>query len=96
MEKNLRDVEERRRLNIPDRRKNTYATLEAKVDEYFDEVEARLSRFFAKALFIFVVIGLTSAIALAGFGILLSEQRDTNNKLKAACTQEVNADVKAK
>lgn len=74
--------EDRRRLNIPDRRKNTYATLEAKVHEYFDEVETRLNRFFTKALFIFATISITSAVALLGFGILLGDQRDTNDKLK--------------
>lgn len=74
--------EERRQLRIPDRRKNTYLALEAKVNEYFDEVEARLNRFFIKALFIFATIGLTSAIALLGFGLLLGDQRDTNDKLE--------------
>jgi hypothetical protein len=81
MEKTVTE-EERRRLEIPDRRKNTYAALEAKVHEYFDAVEARLNRFFAKALFIFATISITSAIALLGFGILLGDQRDTNDKLE--------------
>jgi hypothetical protein len=42
--------DERRRLQIPDRRKNTYAALEAKVHEYFDEVESRLNSNAKKAL----------------------------------------------
>jgi len=74
--------EERRRLQIPDRRRNTYAALEAKVHEYFDEVESRLNRFFTKALFIFATISVSSAVALLGFGILLGDQKDTNDKLK--------------
>jgi hypothetical protein len=74
--------DERRRLQIPDRRKNTYAALEAKVHEYFDEVESRLNRFFTKALFIFATISVTSAVALLGFGILLGDQRDTNDQIK--------------
>lgn len=75
-------MDERRKMNIPDRRKNTYRALENKVDEYFDHIEARLSRFFTKALFIFATISLTSAFALLGFGIVLGNQRDTNDKLK--------------
>lgn len=75
-------MDERRKMNIPDRRKNTYRALENKVDEYFDHIEARLSRFFTKALFIFATISLTSAFALLGFGIVLGNQRDTNDKLE--------------
>ncbi len=75
-------MDNRRRMDIPDRRKNTYESLEIKVHEYFEEVETRLNQFFIKALFIFATISITSAVALLGFGILLGDQRETNDKLK--------------
>lgn len=70
-------MKERRRLDLPDRRKTTYAELETKLDEHVEVIELRLHRFFKKALFIFAVIGLTSAVALFGFGITLSQIKDT-------------------
>lgn len=68
---------ERRKLGLPDRRQHTYADLEERLDEHVISIEARLHRFFTKALAIFAIIGLTSAIALLGFSLTLSEIKET-------------------
>lgn len=64
-------------MELPDRRKNTYRELEKRVDRHLDAMEVRLHRFFMKALAIFAVIGMTSAIALFGFGINLRQIKET-------------------
>lgn len=46
------------------------------------ELEERLSRFFAKALAAFAVLGTTCAVALLGFGIVLQKQSDLTTRLK--------------
>lgn len=48
---------------------------------YF-ELEQRLNRFFIKALAAFAVIGLTSAVALLGFGLVLKSQAKTSEKIQ--------------
>lgn len=70
-------MKERRQLGLPDRRQHTYAELKKRLDEHIEVIEVRLHRFFKKALFIFAVIGITSAISIFGFGITLSQIKDT-------------------
>ena len=49
----------------------------------------RLHRFFRKALFIFSVIGITSAVALFGFGLTLSRIKDTRRDfVRDTCTSQ--------
>lgn len=48
---------------------------------YF-ELEQRLNRFFIKALAAFAVIGLTSAIALLGFGLVLKAQARVSRQIQ--------------
>ena len=73
--------EERRKLHIPDRRKHAYEELEkelnTQLDAHTNEVENRLRRFFAKSLAAFAIIGVTAAISLFGFAIVLKEFSDT-------------------
>ena len=45
-------------------------------------LELRLARFFAKCLAIFVVLGVTNAIALLGFGIVLGKESDLTDKIQ--------------
>lgn len=63
-------MNDQRDPEVPDRRENAF-------EEYTSAVEKRLHRFFMKALAIFAIIGLTSSIALAGFGVVLSQVKDT-------------------
>lgn len=56
----------------PERREG-YAELAAKLDQHVAEIELRFSRWFRAGLAIVAVIGLTSTIALIGFGYALRE-----------------------
>lgn len=65
------------RRTPPDRRKEDYAQLNARIDERFDKLTERLARFITRALIAFAIIGLSSAIALFGFGLVLSQIKET-------------------
>lgn len=65
------------RRTPPDRRKEDYAQLEKKIDERFDKLTERLARFITRALIAFAAIGLSSAIALFGFGLVLGKIKET-------------------
>lgn len=70
-------ITDRRKSVISDRREHAHVSLEQRFNEHSDAVERRLSKFFSKSLFIFAVIGVTSATALFGFGVTLSQLKDT-------------------
>lgn len=77
----MMDLERKRRNpNVPDRRKYTYEELVKRIDDHSAAVDNRLHRFFGKALAVFVIIGLTSAISLFGFSIVLKEFSDTRKE----------------
>lgn len=63
--------EERRRLNLPDRRKNTYDQLEGHLDERLDKIEERVAKWLRRGLYAFAIVGITSTVALGGFGYVL-------------------------
>jgi hypothetical protein len=68
------------RRKLPDRRQDEYHALNTKIDERFEALTNRFARFITKALMAFTVIGLTSAIALLGFGLVLRrEGRNTDD-----------------
>lgn len=48
-----------------------------------EDLELRLARFFTKCLAIFAVLGITNAVALFGFGIVLGKQGDLTNEVSA-------------
>jgi hypothetical protein len=86
-------MSERRKLELPDRRQHTYESLEKKIELYHEdlrkavawhitEIETRLVRFFARALGAFAIIGIISAVSLAGFGIVLREQKRTSEDIQ--------------
>lgn len=58
----------------PDRRRHGYQELEKKLNQHVDEIEARFKKRYRGMLIAFSIIGLSSAIALVGFGIVLREQ----------------------
>lgn len=66
-------MDERRQLDMPDRRKTPYDSISKKLDDHIAEIEERLRRFFTKALVAFAVLGITSAIGLFGFAFVLDE-----------------------
>lgn len=80
------EEEEQRNLNLPDRRKHTYENLEKKLDKHLIFIENRFRRWLIGGLTAFSIIGITSAIALVGFGIILSELRETRELfVQSAC-----------
>jgi len=59
----------------PERRRG-YEELAAELDKHVLEIEHRFSKWFKAGLIAFAVIGITSAIALGGFALVLQEQND--------------------
>lgn len=78
----------------PERRKGHQELVE-KFDTHASQVEnkleRRLERFIKKALVGFAVIGFFTAIALFGFGLVLREQGESNQKVAALA--KANADL---
>jgi hypothetical protein len=70
----------------PERRKG-YAELGEQLEAHADRLEMRLHRFFKKALIAIAIIGFFTAVALAGFGIVLRQQQETSDTLKATASQ---------
>ena len=73
--------ENERRLQIPDRRKNTYDALEVHVDQEIGKIRDQFHHWFVRGLIAFAVIGVAVTVALAGFGYLLKKESDTNRRL---------------
>jgi hypothetical protein len=68
---------ERRRMDLPDRRKNTYEDLEKKLDGHIDQIEEKFDRWFRRGLIIIALIGLCCAAALGGVYLVLGEVAET-------------------
>lgn len=69
-------VEDERRN--PDRREaGWHEELKDELTAHADRIEARLRRFYSRALGAFAVIGIACAIALVGFGVVLDAQKTT-------------------
>lgn len=73
----------------PERRVESFRSLEAFHEEMLDElsqhaerIEARLRRFFFRALLAFAVIGVTSAGALFGFASVLRAYNDVGSQIQ--------------
>lgn len=61
---------------IVDRRKNGYEEVERKLEDHAALIEARFRRWFIVGLIAFAVIGLSSFVALIGYGLVLRSQAD--------------------
>lgn len=72
--------EERRHLAT--RRQDDFEHLDEKIDDRFGVLTDRLAHFIKRAIVGFAIIGLTSALALAGYGYLLREQHKTTNEIQ--------------
>lgn len=68
-------------LDGPERRKG-YKELFEMLTEHTARIELRVSRFIFRGSIGFAVIGVSSAVALAGFGIVLREQQDQTDQIK--------------
>lgn len=83
----------REELDLPDRRKNTYEGLANRLDAHIQRIEDRLSHRFRGMLVAFSLIGVTSTLALIGFGLVLAEIQDqryqvcTDSNTRAANTK---------
>lgn len=72
---------------LPDRRENTHAELMEAFENHIGRTEARLHRFFKRALIAIAVIGIACAVSLFGFGIVLDEQQQTSDQLEQLVKQ---------
>lgn len=72
--------DERRRLELPDRRKNTYEALEKRLDEHIAKIEKRLAKWFRRGLIAYAIIGIAVTVALVGYGFVLDEIRNTREE----------------
>lgn len=87
-------------MNLPDRRANTYESLEKRLDEHIERIEDRFHKRFRGMLIAFSLIGITSAVALGGFSIVLEEQQEHTDRIEQlaeenkALSQEIQAQRK--
>lgn len=73
----------------PERRKASFVALDEYQEElakqfanHVDEIDRRLRYFYTRALVAFAVIGITSALAIFGFGYVLSQQTDKGKEIQ--------------
>ena len=59
----------------PERRRG-YEELAEELDKHVSDIERRFQKWFKAGLIAFALIGITSAIALGGFALVLKEQND--------------------
>lgn len=71
---------------LPDRRRHGYQELEQKLEEHTEAIESRFQRFFIMALIAFSIIGLTSAGALVGYGVLLRQTSHQADEIQQQTT----------
>lgn len=65
-------------------------TLGKELDNHISRTEKELSSWIKRGLIAFAVIGLACTVALFGFGIVLSEQKETADQLKIVVEQNEN------
>jgi hypothetical protein len=88
--------ERRKKMDLPDRRANTYEALSNRLDAHVKKSEDHLSRWIRRGLVAYAIIGIACAVALVGFGIALD--RITDNRelfVRAECekTNQRNTDT---
>ena len=82
---------------MPDRRRHGYAELEQKLDDHAAAIAERFRKRYRGMLIAFSIIGLTSAFALVGFGIVLREQGEQQDRIEelAESNREFANDIQA-
>lgn len=71
---------------LPERRRGYRELAEemkGELQDHADRIEGRLHSFFARCLVTFAILGITSAGALLGFGVVLKNQKATTNQIQA-------------
>ena len=91
----MTEEENRRRLNLPDRRKNTYQQLEERLDEHIDKIEAYVHRWIKRGLIACAIIGTACVLGLAGFGYVLREVQRQRHEACLNQNRRHDATVKA-
>jgi hypothetical protein len=82
-EKPDQPTEEMDELDLPERRKyEHYERLTGQLTSHEKNLEARLSRFFSRALAAFAVMGMCCAISILGFTIVLKRQHEQTNDIQ--------------
>lgn len=79
------DGKDQRDPNVPGRRDTD--TLAAELDAHIAKTEERLSRWLKRGLVAFGIIGITCAVALCLFGMVLKEQKSTADQLETLVQQ---------
>jgi len=86
-------TDDQRDFQLPDRRKNTYEALSNRLDGHIRRIEDRLQHRLRGMLIAFSLIGVTSTLALIGFGFVLAEIQNqryevcTDNNTRATNTK---------
>lgn len=73
-------TDERRDLGFPDRRKNTYESLEKRLDEHVNDITCRLEKWLKRGIIAFAIIGVTSMLGLVGFSVNLGSIKDARKE----------------
>ncbi len=68
--------------HLPDRRKHGYKELEEQLASDVEEMRDTQRRFFIGGIIVLAIIGLTTALSIFGFGILLKEQGDQQDQIE--------------
>jgi hypothetical protein len=78
------EIVENDERRVPDRRgEGWHQELADELTAHADRIETRLRKFYSRALGAFAVIGIASAVALAGFGVVLNAQTDTTQAIQS-------------
>jgi len=67
---------------LPDRRRHGYKELEERLDAHAAEIAHRFKKRYRGMLIAFSIIGLSSAVALVGFGIVLEQQGNQQDRIE--------------
>lgn len=95
-----REGGEPERRHVADRRaEGWHEGLKEELDAHAERIESRLRRFYSRALGAFAVMGIASAVALVGFGIVLDSQKQTtasiqNQRLQAILENCLDTNVR--
>ena len=68
--------------DLPDRRKHGYRELEERLEEHVEDIRATQRRFFIGGIVVLAIIGLTTALSIFGFGVILREQGDQQDQIE--------------
>jgi hypothetical protein len=68
--------------DLPDRRKHGYAELEAELEKHVSEIDHRFKKRYRGMLIAFATIGLTSFVALYGYGVVLHRQKEITRSIQ--------------